>query len=73
MKRFSQTSAAAGHFSKSVRSGAPPVISVSVQRQTRVILFTDDLGHPPAEILVDSGLLSWNQLTNLLTAEMCLE
>jgi len=25
-----------GHFSKSVRSGAPPVISVDVQRATRV-------------------------------------
>jgi hypothetical protein len=28
----------AGHFSKSERSGAPPVISVNVKRQTRVIL-----------------------------------
>ena len=27
-----------GHFSKSARSGAPPVISVNVKRQTRVIL-----------------------------------
>jgi hypothetical protein len=47
MKQFSQASAAGGHFSKSARSGAPPVFSVNVERQTRVILSTDDLGHPP--------------------------
>jgi C-terminal processing protease CtpA/Prc len=47
MKEFSQAIAAAGHFSKSERSGAPPVISVNVERQTRVILSTDDVGHPP--------------------------
>jgi hypothetical protein len=28
----------AGHFSKSARSGAPPVIPVNVTRQNRVIL-----------------------------------
>jgi hypothetical protein len=28
----------AGHFSKSARNGAPPVVSVDVKKQTRVIL-----------------------------------
>ncbi len=36
----------AGSFSKGARSGAPPIISVNVKRQTRVIL--PHLSGPPA-------------------------
>jgi hypothetical protein len=64
MKKFSQAIAAAGHFSKSTRSGAPPVFSVNVERQTRVILSTDDVGHPPDNIDKQSNRIANKTLSN---------
>jgi len=44
----------AGHFSKSVRSGAPPVILIDVEKRTRV-MFPVKVAHPPTRRAARDG------------------